>query len=104
MIHLSGCHGAANTNDSLSAVRRLTGCGKPYVGLRQRRWLGTKNLSCHCCLDRQCTPPHFLITLASLKSPVAGLPERDRADMTFFARLVPHHRTVFRLLSVTESR
>jgi hypothetical protein len=60
--------------------------GKPYVGLRQRRWLGTKKMSCHRCLDRQFTPPHFLITLASLKSPVAGLLERDRADVTFFAR------------------
>jgi putative SOS response-associated peptidase YedK len=28
-----------------------TVCGKPYVGLRQRRWLGTKKLSCHRCLD-----------------------------------------------------
>ena len=46
MIHLSGCHGAANTNDSLSAVPRL-------VGLRQRRWLGTKKMSCHRCLDRE---------------------------------------------------
>src|ERR1700730_6970357 len=52
-----------------------------------------KNLACHCCLDRQCTPPHFLITLASLKSPVAGLLERDRADVTFFARqpFCAHH-------------
>jgi hypothetical protein len=35
----------------------------------------------------------FLITLASLKSPVAGLPERDRAYVTFFARqrICAHH-------------
>jgi hypothetical protein len=53
MIHLSGCLGAANTNDSLSAVRRLTVCGKPYVSLRQRRWLVTKKSSCYCCLYRE---------------------------------------------------
>jgi putative SOS response-associated peptidase YedK len=30
-----------------------TVCGKPYVGLRQRRWLVTKRSSCYCCLDRE---------------------------------------------------
>ena len=53
MIPLSGCLGVPNTNDSISAIRRLTVYGKPYVGLRQRRWLVTKKSSCYCCLDRE---------------------------------------------------
>ena len=43
----------------------------------------------HSELKSSGTSPNFLITFASLKSPVAGSPVRlksERADMAFFAR------------------
>jgi len=46
------------------------------------------NIDLHNALKSSGTSPNFLITLASLKSPVAGSPVRacDRADVAFLAR------------------
>src|ERR1700687_201206 len=77
MIHLSGCHGAANTNDSLSAVRRLTVCGKPCVGLRRGRWLFTKKSSCYCCLDRE---PNAVVAPIHPKAIPVILTTREERD------------------------
>jgi putative SOS response-associated peptidase YedK len=65
MIPLSGCLGVPNTNDSISAIRRLTVYGKPYVACDSADGSSRKNRRAICCLDRE---PNAVVAPIHLKA------------------------------------